>query len=170
MKNFINTTKQTKGLSTRRSFIRRMWGLAGAIAGLELLWAGSGFLRAGKSMESDARKRLVTAGKVADFRPGDVFPFRNGQFYLVRYSNGGFLAVSLKCSHLGCSVIWDESKQSFNCPCHASSFDKQGMVVNPPAPRPLDVYPVVIEGGMVKVDTHQPMKRKAFDPSQITFA
>jgi Rieske Fe-S protein len=99
-----------------------------------------------------------------------VFPFRNGQFYLVRFDNGGFLAISLKCSHLGCSVIWDESQQTFRCPCHASAFDKQGLVINPPAPRPLDTYPVIIEGGMVKVDTSKPMRRKSFDPSQITFA
>ncbi len=156
--------------SSRRSFLKRLWAVAGALAGLELLWAGSGFFRAGKTAVKEGSDHLVTAGKVSGFRPGDVFPFRNGQFYLVRFDNGGFMAMSLKCSHLGCSVIWDESEQTFRCPCHASSFDKQGLVINPPAPRPLDTYPVVIEGGMVKVDTSKPVKRKSFDPSQITFA
>ena len=156
--------------TSRRSFIKRTWGILGAMVGLEFLWVGSGFFRPGKAVGGESQKKLVVAGKVAGFKPGDVFPFRNGQFYLIRYDNGGFLAVSLKCSHLGCSVQWDESHQKFNCPCHASSFDKLGMVVNPPAPRPLDVYPVIIEGGLVKIDTNKPMKRKSFDQSQITFA
>jgi len=154
----------------RRDFLRRLWAAVGALAGMELLWAGSGFFMAGKRSVQDGGKKLVTAGKVADFKPGDVFPFRNGQFYLIRYENGGFLAVSLKCSHLGCSVTWDEGAGAFRCPCHASAFDRHGMVVNPPAPRPLDVYPVLIEGGLVKVDTGRLLNRKSFDPSQITFA
>lgn len=170
MKTNSKHTERKKAPLSRRAFLGRLWAVLGAIAGLELLWAGSGFLKAGKTFRSDSQKKLVTAGKVADFKPGDVFPFRNGQFYLVRYDNGGFLAVSLKCSHLGCSVIWDVGEQTFRCPCHASAFDKHGGVINPPAPRPLDVYPVIIEGGMVKVDTGRPMKRKSFDPSQITFA
>ena len=170
MKDLKSTINEKAGSASRRGFIKRIWALMGAIAGLELLWAGSGFFRAGKTTAAEAGKSLVTAGRVADFKSGDVFPFRNGQFYLVRYQNGGFLAISLKCSHLGCSVIWDAGEQSFRCPCHASSFDKHGNVVNPPAPRPLDIYPVVIEGGLVKVDTGRPLKRKSFDPSQITFA
>lgn len=155
---------------SRRSFIKRVWGVLGVLAGIELLWVGSGFLRSGKTRRGDSEKQLVVAGKVADFKAGDVFPFRNGQFYLVRYKNGGFLAVSLKCSHLGCSVIWDVDKQKFNCPCHASAFDKFGQVTNPPAPRPLDVYPVSINKGLVIVDTSKPLKRNSFDQSQITFA
>jgi cytochrome b6-f complex iron-sulfur subunit len=170
MKHERNNKSGTLSSFSRRSFLKRIWAVLGAIAGLELLWASSGFFRAGKTTVSHADKKLVTAGRVADFKPGDVFPFRNGQFYLVRYENGGFLAISLKCSHLGCSVIWDAGKQSFHCPCHASAFDKHGGVINPPAPRPLDVYPVIVEGGMVKVDTSRPMKRKSFDPMQVTFA
>lgn len=162
--------ENTKAKDSRRTFIKRLWGMLGIIAGAELLWVSSGFLRPGKLNELDAGRKLIIAGQVADFKAGDVFPFRNGQFYLVRYNNGGFLAISLKCSHLGCSVLWDDSKKVFNCPCHASSFDMYGDVIKPPAPKALEIYPVIIEEGLVKIDVRKTVKRRAFDQTQITFA
>jgi Rieske Fe-S protein len=143
--------------------------LLGLVAGAEVLWISSGFLKPGRAKDPSLMHKRILAGKVEDFRPGEVFPFRNGQFYLVRYENGGFLALSLKCSHVGCSVLWDASKKQFQCPCHASRFDGFGNVVNPPAPRALDMYPVSIEEGQVWVNTAKPVQRKSFDPSQITF-
>lgn len=156
--------------SGRRSFLKRIWGLLGIVIGAEVLWISSGFLKPGKAKDSSLQHKRILAGNVDDFRPGDVFPFRNGQFYLVRLENGGFLALSLKCSHLGCSILWDASKNQFQCPCHASSFDGYGNVVNPPAPRALDMYPISIEQGKVWVNTASPVQRKSFDPTQITFA
>ena len=89
---------------------------------------------------------------------------------LVRSEDGGFLALSLICSHLGCSVLWDKTKNQFICPCHSSAFDKLGNVINSPAPRALDYYPVIIEAGKVKIDMSQKKKRKKFEKNQVTYA
>jgi cytochrome b6-f complex iron-sulfur subunit len=78
------------------------------------------------------------------------------------------LALSRICTHLGCSVPWDEEKKKFVCPCHGSTFNMTGEVLTAPAPRPLDTYPVRIENGIVKVDISEPQKRQRFDPSQVT--
>ncbi|MEZ5198835.1 MAG: Rieske (2Fe-2S) protein [Bacteroidales bacterium] len=156
--------------TTRRSFLKKLWGVFGVIAGLELIAVSAGFMVPGKRNTKSSSMNLITAGKVNDFKLNSVFPFRSGKFYLVRLSDGGFLAVSLKCSHLGCSVLWNEENQRFNCPCHASSFDLVGNVINPPAPRPLDTFPVTIEEGQVKVDVGRPVKRLAFESSQVTYA
>jgi cytochrome b6-f complex iron-sulfur subunit len=44
-------------------------------------------------------------------------------------------AISLVCTHLGCTV---ESKpEGFSCPCHGSRFDLQGNVIRGPANKPL---------------------------------
>jgi cytochrome b6-f complex iron-sulfur subunit len=154
----------------RRGFLKKLWGVLGIVAGAELLISFSGFFSAKrKPLTSDSQK-LVEAGKVGDFQLNSVFPFRSGKFYLIRLSDGGFMAVSLKCTHLGCSVMWNEEKKEFLCPCHASSFDQYGEVINPPAPRALDYYPVLISEGKVKVDISRTKKRKKFDKEQVTYA
>ena len=87
--------------------------------------------------------------------------------YLVRLADGGFLALHRQCTHLGCSVPWDEASGRFVCPCHSSVFDVRGDVLAPPAPRPLDVFAVRIENGIVKVDVSAPIRRSGFDGSQV---
>jgi Rieske Fe-S protein len=53
---------------------------------------------------------------------------------LVRDAHG-FTALSLVCTHLGCTL---ESKpEGFACPCHGSHFDPQGRVTRGPAVEPL---------------------------------
>jgi len=49
---------------------------------------------------------------------------------------GGFTALSLVCTHLGCTV---ESKpEEFACPCHGSRFDLLGKVTRGPAQKALN--------------------------------
>ena len=55
---------------------------------------------------------------------------------LVFCTSSGFTALSLVCTHLGCTV---ESKpEGFACPCHGSRFDPQGKVTRGPAQKPLN--------------------------------
>jgi len=54
---------------------------------------------------------------------------------VVLNTTSGFSALSLVCTHLGCTV---ESKpEGFACPCHGSRFDAQGKVTRGPAQKPL---------------------------------
>lgn len=50
-----------------------------------------------------------------------------------------------KCSHLGCSVKWDEEGKKFRCPCHGGVYDEHGNVESGPPPRPLTQLEVKIE-------------------------
>ncbi len=154
---------------SRRRFFRGLWTGMGAIAGLEFLWLSSSFLRPAQNAGDSGSIRMKTAGRTVDFELSSVTPFRSGQFYLVRMPDGGFLALSIKCTHLGCSVMWDEQRKAFVCPCHASRFDITGNAINPPATRALDHYPVNIEQGMVKVDIGRPLKRDRFNDSQLAY-
>jgi cytochrome b6-f complex iron-sulfur subunit len=76
--------------------------------------------------------------------------------------------MSRECTHLGCTVPWIADEGRFVCPCHASAYDINGDVVSPPAPRPLDLYEVRIENGIVKVDISRPVRRQKFELWQIT--
>jgi cytochrome b6-f complex iron-sulfur subunit len=92
-----------------------------------------------------------------------------GRFYLARQKDGGFIALSLRCTHLGCSVSWEDDKKRFICPCHSSAFDISGEVLNPPAARALDYYPVLIEGGVVKVDISTIKERSSSRKDQLVY-
>jgi cytochrome b6-f complex iron-sulfur subunit len=138
------------------------------VAAAEVAWVVASFLRPRPvRLDGDRGAGLVEAGALGDFAPGSVTAFPNGRFHLVRLPEGGFLALSATCTHLGCTVPWDEGSRRFACPCHASVFDLHGEVSSPPAPRPLDLYPVRIENGIVKVDTRSPVQRRRFEPSQV---
>jgi cytochrome b6-f complex iron-sulfur subunit len=150
----------------RRSFLRFAWFGIVVTALAESAWIVASFL---KPRRRAARSGgLVVAGPSEAFAPGSVTAFPAGKFYLVRLADGGYLALHRQCTHLGCSVPWDEASARFACPCHASAFDLRGDVLAPPAPRPLDIFPVRIENGIVKVDASVPIRRAAFDPSQVT--
>jgi cytochrome b6-f complex iron-sulfur subunit len=51
------------------------------------------------------------------------------------HSANGFVALSLVCTHLGCTV--EEQSEGFACPCHGSRYDRQGNLLRGPAVRAL---------------------------------
>ena len=47
------------------------------------------------------------------------------------HADAGFIALSLVCTHLGCTV--EQEADGFACPCHGSRYDRQGKVLRGPA-------------------------------------
>lgn len=176
----MKTTGQPKSLEkaekvtpegiTRRDFFGKAWKALGIIAGLEVIGLFAAFLFSGKARSTSVPKQLLEAGPVDSFGLYSVSAFMGGRFYLARQQDGGFIALSLRCTHLGCAISWEENKKRFICPCHSSAFDISGEVLNPPAARALDYYPVLIENGIVKVDIGTLKERNAFRKDQLTFA
>jgi cytochrome b6-f complex iron-sulfur subunit len=155
---------------TRREFIGNLWKGLGIVAAAEFAAVFFGFLFSGKNDEEKAvPKQLFDAGSVESFGKDSVTAFRSGRFYLVRLSDGGFLALSIRCTHLGCSINWEDDKKRFICPCHSSAFYINGEVQNPPAPSALDYFPVIIESGKVKVDIGTKLKRTGFSKNQAAY-
>jgi Rieske Fe-S protein len=151
--------------------MQKAWKILGWIAAGEIsLFTISLLKPSSERNKSKQDSTIKIIGNVEDFAVNSVTPDRVNKLYLVREPDGGFLALSLTCSHLGCSVAWDETTNQFVCPCHASSFDKVGNVLNSPAPRPLDYFPVIIEEGKVKIDVRTKTKRRKFEKKQLTYA
>ena len=55
-----------------------------------------------------------------------------------RDPDGTVHAVSITCTHMGCTLRWNSAETSWDCPCHGSRFDISGAVVDGPAVRPLE--------------------------------
>jgi len=154
--------------TSRRNFLGQLWLVLCGVGLAEAVWIASGFLRPRRRRGADpAQSNLVIAGQVQRFEPGSVTAFPEGRFYLARLADGGFLALSRRCTHLGCTVPWVAEEDRFVCPCHASTFDIAGEVQSPPAPRPLDLFPVRIENDIVKVDLSAPRLRREFSADQV---
>ena len=71
---------------------------------------------------------------------------------LLIHNAAGFSALSLVCTHLGCTV---ESKtDGFACPCHGSRYDLAGKVIRGPASKPLAALRIqVTPDGKLKLFT-----------------
>jgi cytochrome b6-f complex iron-sulfur subunit len=159
-------TSSTPHLS-RRDFLKIAWSFFGGVALLETTGVFIAYLQ--PRLAEGEFGSIITAGLVDDFPPNSVAHISNGRFYVVRLGDGGFIAVYHRCTHLGCTVPWDQTAQKFICPCHNSQFDQQGIVENPPAPRPLDMFPVTIENGEVKVDTGTIIQRQTYETAQVVY-
>lgn len=162
------TSATTQSKAARRDFLKTTWAVAGAAVLLEL--GGAALFYMQPRLAEGEFGGLITVGKVDDFPPGSVTHIPNGRFYLSRLQDGGFLALYQRCTHLGCNVPWDQAQGTFICPCHSSAFSVEGEVLNPPAPRPLDLFRITIEDGLVKVDTSTPITRQKYDPTQVVYA
>jgi glycine/D-amino acid oxidase-like deaminating enzyme/nitrite reductase/ring-hydroxylating ferredoxin subunit len=55
-----------------------------------------------------------------------------------RRDDGTLVAVSTRCTHLGCQLSWNSAERSWDCPCHGSRFSPEGEVLQGPAVRELE--------------------------------
>jgi len=149
----------------RRKFIKR---LLISLASVEAFFLIKGSVS--KVDTSNKKRKLFNAGKIENFEKDKLYPFLTGQFFLKRFEDGGFLAMSIKCTHLGCVINMNAETGGFNCPCHASQFNKFGEVLSAPATRPLDIYPIEITNGELLIDRSKTIRRSSFNQSQLTYA
>jgi cytochrome b6-f complex iron-sulfur subunit len=157
------TTQSDKKLISRRRLLVYAWIGAAAIVLGELIGGTFAFLwprRKGPKVET-----VFIAGKITDFKVGEVIPFRKERTFILR-TEAGFLAISAICTHLHCIVNWNEVLKKFECPCHGAKFNQNGEVLEGPPPRPLDLYKLQIAAGNLVIDRASPIERSKFDPSQ----
>ena len=79
----------------------------------------------------------------------------NNKPVLVVHTQDDYHALSATCTHLGCIVFWSEQKGVIACPCHAAFFTTNGDVISGPAPAPLPLYQVKVEGDQIYVEGGQ---------------
>ncbi len=79
----------------------------------------------------------------------------NGSVIVVRIADGNiaesFVALSLICTHQGCTVGYDSVATGFKCPCHGSEYNINGAVTQGPAPQALTKYKITITNNVLTV-------------------
>jgi len=160
----MDTKSDSEKTISRRKLIGYAWIGAVAVVIGELIAGTFAFLWP-KKKEGKGEKIFI-AGKVNDFKVGDIIYFRKERVYVQRLEQG-FIAFSAICTHLKCIVNWNEVKKMFECPCHGAKFNPNGEVLEGPPPRPLDLLKLQIVEEKIVVNFKEPIERKRFEPSQI---
>lgn len=74
--------------------------------------------------------------------------------------NGELVALSPKCTHLGCTVDWNSDSANpnrFFCPCHFGLFEMDGTnVPGTPPTEPLHVYELEVQDGTIYLGKRRP--------------
>lgn len=148
-----NTKNNKRGVS-RRDFL----GLAafGSLI-LSAVSVFAGTLRIFKPNVHYEESKRYKVGKPENFPVGTVKKFDREKFFIFT-DDDGIYAVSAVCTHLGCIVY--QTDWGFQCPCHGSRYDKDGMVIRGPAPRALPWHEIIqLTDGTLEVDTANEVAR-----------
>jgi len=108
---------------TRRSFIATLISLPLVLAGLWRFLTPKG-----------VKKPALLKVAQTDVPVGGALVFLQERVAIMR-EGGSFIALSLVCTHLGCTV--SVTPEGMVCPCHGSRFDRLGKVLSGPADKPL---------------------------------
>jgi cytochrome b6-f complex iron-sulfur subunit len=102
---------------------------------------------------AEASVNEVSAGKVQDLKlnSGKIVKFGNKPALLVRIGETDWRAFSAVCTHLNCTVQYQEASHQIWCACHNGMYDLHGRVVSGPPPRPLEEYTVKVRGDDVVI-------------------
>ncbi len=89
------------------------------------------------SKNKDTKIKKKTSIQDLDIEQGIVLEEEKIAVY--KDSNNDVHRYSAVCTHLGCTVVWNNLEKSFDCPCHGSRFSAiTGKAINGPANNELD--------------------------------
>jgi len=68
---------------------------------------------------------------------GAVLQVDGRRLAVYRDSDGNIHALSPRCTHMGCTVDWNDGDKTWDCPCHGSRYATDGEVIQGPAEKGL---------------------------------
>jgi Rieske Fe-S protein len=85
-----------------------------------------------KSTTSKGEEK-VAVSPIDNLKEGQGLVLEEKKIAAYKDHKGQLHTYSAICTHLGCTVTWNNSEKSFDCPCHGSRFSPSGNVINGPA-------------------------------------
>ena len=86
----------------------------------------------------------VLVAKTVDRSVDDLAPGHGGlvdvagkKLAVYRDQDGSLTGLNPRCTHMGCTVDWNDTDKTWDCPCHGSRYDRLGKVFQSPAEKDL---------------------------------
>ena len=146
---------QEEDFFTRRSFARVALGGVGLCYAAAIGYPVYRYLKS--PVEKSAALAAVTEVTLKDAQKlpqGSALMFRFGvePCLLIHHTDDKWVALSAKCTHLGCTVQYEADQNRIHCACHGGVYDAAtGRNVSGPPPKPLKSFVVreVTNSGVV---------------------
>ncbi len=128
----------------RRTFLRSLLALLGSTVLVSFVYPLVRFL-APPGGEAKGRKVIINKSEILIGSAKNII-VNNIPSIVINTPDKGFIALSRVCTHLGCLVEYEKAKNRLLCPCHAGIYTLEGTVVSGPPPKPLQKFPLKVEG------------------------
>ena len=149
---------EEKDQLSRRNFLAIAIGAIGAVIGVVIAIPAVAYV-VGPALKRKTSENWVRLGPTSKVELGTPTLFKTTierqtgwilteeelSIYILTEDGRDYIALSNICTHLGCRVRWITDQGQYFCPCHNAAFDKIGLVVSGPPPRPLDRYETKVE-------------------------
>ncbi len=118
------------------------------------LAVGNGWLWVKSLIERESKPTALPVLRVGEIPVGGVklfrFPTEHDPAILIRLGQSEYVAYSQKCTHLSCSVYYDQGQGALLCPCHHGRFQAAtGQVEAGPPERPLPRITLNVRGDLL---------------------
>jgi Rieske Fe-S protein len=134
-------------LATRRNLLKGFFTFLGGLGLSGILYGIYGFIARGQEAHPSVEVLFSEIPSGSSY----LFQYGGSPGILIHQEEGDLQALSLVCTHLGCTVVWNPEKREFYCPCHDGLFDAHGRVLSGPPPSPLERLKVRVDGEKVIV-------------------
>lgn len=150
--------EEEKDQLSRRNFLAIATGAIGGLIGIVLAIPAVAYV-IGPALQRRTAENWVRLGPTSKVELGNPTLFKTivesqtgwilteeeVSVYVLTEDGREYIALSNICTHLGCRVRWITDQGQYFCPCHNAAFDKAGLVVSGPPPKPLDRYETKVE-------------------------
>jgi cytochrome b6-f complex iron-sulfur subunit len=154
-----DATHEPSKTARRREFLTL--GVSLGIGGLGAALTGAGVFKFMIPVVTYGMPKQFNVPKTSLPEAGEELLFPDEKVLVRRHQNGQLGAISLVCTHLGCTV--NRVTTGFLCPCHGSQYDVDGMVVSGPAPKTLPWHAIKnIPGDMIEIDTGTTLEQDTY--------
>jgi len=78
---------------------------------------------------------------LSDIAPGDarIIKYEGNHIGVSKDEQGNLHVVDPTCTHMRCSVVWNNAERCWECPCHGARYSPDGKVLTGPASKDLEI-------------------------------